>query len=171
MMNNVQLSDQTDQTIWRWTPDDRYSAKSTYTMLHAVLTRFQGHHLIWKTSPPPLVKILLWLAFRRRHWTADRRRRHDLEVRDTCFLCEQEQETIDHIIACCPFTRELWHYIVQALKKQAPQAQPTVRRWWRQLRLALELPAVLWLGQLVRAGLIGKFGRNETPAASGTCLP
>lgn len=42
MMTNVQLSEP-DKTIWRWTPDGRYSTKSAYTMLHAGATKFEGH--------------------------------------------------------------------------------------------------------------------------------
>ena len=53
--------------------------------------------LIWKTWAPLKVKIFLWLAFRRRHWTGDRRRRHGLETREHCYLCDQAPETIDHV--------------------------------------------------------------------------
>jgi len=113
MMTNVQLSEQPDKTIWRWTPDGRYSTKSAYTMLHAGATKFEGHQLIWKTWAPLRVKIFMWLAFRRRHWTADRRRRYGLDARDNCFLCDQEQETVDHIAASCAFTRELWHLMLR----------------------------------------------------------
>ena len=73
--------------FWRWTPDGRYSAKSAYTMLHAGSTRFHGHQLIWKTSPPLRVKIFMWLALDR-----GRRRRHGLEARDTCFLWSRARD-------------------------------------------------------------------------------
>jgi hypothetical protein len=130
----VQLNDQAHRTVWRLTADGKHKAKSAYAMLHAGPTKFQGHRLIWKTWAPLRVKIFLWLAFHRRYWTGDRRRRHGLDARDSCHLCDQEQESIDHILATCPFTKELWHCIVQALGRQTPQPQPTVRRWWRRLR-------------------------------------
>jgi hypothetical protein len=41
---------------------------------------FHGHKVIWKTWAPLEIKIFLWLAFRRRHWTGDRRLRHRLEA-------------------------------------------------------------------------------------------
>lgn len=59
--------------IWRWSPDGTYIAKSAYKMLHTGSIPFRGHSLIWKTCVPLKVKILLWLAFRRWHWTNDRR--------------------------------------------------------------------------------------------------
>jgi hypothetical protein len=61
------------------------------------------------------IKIFLWLAFRRRHWTADRRRCHGLEHDEHCYLCDQVEESIDHIVANCPFTTEVWFLVLQAL--------------------------------------------------------
>ena len=44
---------------------------------------------MWKSWAPLRVKIFLWLALRRRHWTADRRARHCLEARDRFYLCDK----------------------------------------------------------------------------------
>jgi hypothetical protein len=127
-------SDNCIHMVWRWTPDGIYTAHSAYRMLHTGATSFRGHRLVWKTWAPLRVRIFLWLALRRRHWTADRRARHGLEARDTCFLCDQAQDTIDHIIAACPFTRELWHHILQALGLQLPEGTASTLTWWRRLR-------------------------------------
>jgi hypothetical protein len=40
---------------------------------------------------------------------------------------------IDHIIAACPFTRELWHHILQALGLQLPAGTASSLAWWRRL--------------------------------------
>lgn len=103
-MANIQLTDQPDKVIWRWTADGAYSAKSAYRMLHAGSTPFLGHKLIWKTWVPLRIKIFLWLAFKHRHWTRGRRTRRGLEARELCYLCDQGPETIDHILASCPFS-------------------------------------------------------------------
>jgi hypothetical protein len=132
--NNFQFSNQPDKLIWRWTNDGTYSAKSAYEMLHACSEKFKGHHLIWKTWAPLKVKIFLWLAVHRRHWTSDRRRRHGLEARELCYLCDQEVETIDHIIASCPYTREVWNNILQVLHRPFPQPASTTISWWKHVR-------------------------------------
>lgn len=97
-------------------------AKSAYKMLHAGSSPLLGHKLIWRTWAPLKVKILLWLAFRRRHWTADRRRRHVLDAREHCYLCDQEDESIDHIVATCSYSREVWFVMLQALGCHLPPA-------------------------------------------------
>jgi len=81
-------------------------------MLHAGSTPFLGHKLVWKTWAPLKIKIFLWLALRRRHWTGDRRRRHGLDARELCYLYDQEEESIDHIIATCSFSREVWFFVL-----------------------------------------------------------
>jgi hypothetical protein len=107
ILQHISLNAQPDKLIWRWTPDCAYSAKSAYTMLHIGAIQSRGHKLIWKAWAPFRVKIFLWLAMKRMHWTADRRARHSLDARDRCYLCDQAPETIDHIIAGCPFRRKV----------------------------------------------------------------
>jgi len=134
-VRNIHLNEPPDKTVWRWTQDGKYLAKCAYNMLHAPAIPFLGHRLIWKTWAPLRIKIFLWLAFKRRHWTSDQRARHGQEEREMCYLCDQERETIDHILATCPFTRELWYFILHALgKKPLPQAANSTLRWWRCLR-------------------------------------
>jgi len=108
---DIHLGNEPDKTIWRWTPDGCYTAKSAYNMMHSGSIKMPGHRLIWKTWALLRVKIFLWLAMKRRHWTDDRRARHGLEARELCYLCDQGQETINHIIAVCPFSREVWFYV------------------------------------------------------------
>lgn len=92
------------------------------------------HKLIWKTWAPLRVKIFLWLAFKRRHWTRDRRAWHGLEARELCYLCDQATKTIDHILAKCPFSKEIWFFILQVFGRQLPQTTATMVCWWRRLR-------------------------------------
>jgi hypothetical protein len=76
-------------------------------MMHTGAIHFCGHSLIWKTWVPMKVKIFLWLAFKRRHWTNDRRARHGLVPREELYLCDQAPETIDHLLTCCLYSREV----------------------------------------------------------------
>jgi hypothetical protein len=43
-------------------------------------------------------------------------------------------ETIDHILAECPVTREIWFLILSALHVTCPPAEITTINWWRRLR-------------------------------------
>jgi hypothetical protein len=78
------------------------------------------------------VKIFLWLAFRRRHWMADRRIRHGLDAIEACVLCDQEPETIDHILCGCSYSRQVWWEIFSSLQLEwpnPPDRLSTHARW------------------------------------------
>lgn len=133
-LRDYQLIAEPDRTVWRWTQDSKFSVKSAYTMLHTGTTAFLGHKYIWKTWASLKIKIFLWLTFRRRHWTGDRRWRHSLEAREECYLCEQGRKTINHILSQCLVTMEVWYHALTALGKQCPQPAKTTIAWWRRLR-------------------------------------
>ena len=123
---NIILNDQPDKTVWRWSPDGNYSAKSAYRMMHAGSVPFRGHSLIWETWAPLRVKIFLWLTFTRRHWTNDLRARHGLEAREECYLYDQAPETKDHILCSCPYSREVWFHICRTLGCELLAPAPSV---------------------------------------------
>ena len=125
-MQDVELSDAKDTTlVWRWTADGVYSSRSTYTWDHtpvpaATGSRKSGHRFV--------SKYFLWLSVRRRHWTADRRVHHGLEATEHWFLCDEEMESVDHIIASCSYSRQVWWHILQALgvdTSQGGKGQPS----------------------------------------------
>jgi hypothetical protein len=35
-----------------------------------------------------------------------------------CFLCGEEEETINHLMVKCPFTKDVWKYLLKVLKFQ-----------------------------------------------------
>lgn len=112
-----------DQFIWRWTTNGQYTAKSAYQMMLHGTHRFEGAKLIWKTWAPLKAKLFLWLAFRRRYWTADRRQRHGLEAHPACVLREQEPESSDHLFIACSFSKQIRWEVARR-----PEAGPHVLR-------------------------------------------
>jgi len=135
-IRDVELNDDPDLLVWRWSPDGSFSVRSAYQALHIGSHPIPGCVRVWEVWAPLRVKLFLWLTLRRRHWTADRRRRHGLEAHDACFLCDQQAETIDHIIIQCPFARQLWVEAASALGGQVQQ-QPdgTMVEWWGTWRV------------------------------------
>lgn len=67
-----------------------------------------GVDLIWDSKAPTKCKCLLWLAIRNRCWTADRLRRRGLDHPQWCPLCDQEQESISHLLLDCVMARIVW---------------------------------------------------------------
>lgn len=95
-----------------------------------------GARLIWKTAAPPRVRFFFWLVLHDRCWTAARRFRHGLQDSDTCILCDQAPETMDHILLGCAYSREVWSICFRRLgwTHLVPPADAPVMEWWTSCR-------------------------------------
>jgi len=75
----------------------------------------------------------LWTAAHKRCWTADRLARKGLEHPAACPLCNQAQETIDHLLVSCVFARQLWFNLLLrfGLQELAPNLEDEkFDDWW-----------------------------------------
>uniref|UniRef100_A0A453IF99 Reverse transcriptase zinc-binding domain-containing protein n=1 Tax=Aegilops tauschii subsp. strangulata TaxID=200361 RepID=A0A453IF99_AEGTS len=71
-----------------------------------------------------------------RCWTAERLARHVLQHHPRCLLCDQEPETIQHLLLECPFARQAWHEALAWLRIPAPipNREPSLMDWWKHAR-------------------------------------
>ena len=77
-------------------------------------------------------RFFIWLAVHNRCWTADRAKR-GLPHPSACPLCDQAEETIQHILTSCVFTRQIWAAVLQVgLTAAAPVGcSNSFSKWWR----------------------------------------
>jgi hypothetical protein len=140
---HVPLSpDVPDQVQWKLTASGVYSAESAYRAFFTGMGLFPCGKAIWRTWAPAKCKVHIWLAMQRRLWTADRMARRGLNARATCPLCEQENETADHIAVGCVLVREVWYNSLQRCNLQhlTPAADDELIRWWPEARLRVPRP-------------------------------
>jgi hypothetical protein len=97
-----------DQLQWRWSPNGTYSSRSAYAALMFEQLVIPGARELWKTHAPNKCRFFIWLVLLRRCWTADRRFRRGLQADNSCALCSQEPELVDHLVFQCVFSREVW---------------------------------------------------------------
>lgn len=96
---------------------------------------FQPRRMLWKSCASPKCKIFVWLAIQNRCWIADRLARRGLPHREMCPLCDQEQETVQHILSTCVFAQHFWFKILTPLgfQDRAPRnGEISFADWWRQ---------------------------------------
>jgi hypothetical protein len=96
---------------------------------------FGAYERIWKTWTPPKCAFFLWLVLHNRCWTADRLAKRNLPHPNLCLLCEQEQESINHLLVGCVFARQFWFILLQRVGLAALAPLPAVAsfdEWWRQ---------------------------------------
>jgi hypothetical protein len=102
---------------------------------------------------PPRCRYFMWLVAHRRCWTADRRRPRGLPHPARCVLCDQQEETIDHILISCPESAQFWWIVMNTIGRPDlfPASQNSFISWWsasrkgvaKQLRRGFDTVVVL----------------------------
>jgi hypothetical protein len=97
---------------------------------------------------------LLWLAALKRCWTADMLQKRGLSHPERCPLCDQEPETIDHLVGCV-FARNFWFILPGQVNLQSftPQIEENVMQWWKNCSDQLQRIARKGLNSLIILGL------------------
>ena len=131
-MNDLQLEGGADRLEWRWERDGIYSAKSAYSAFFGGMTTDPTYEQIWRSRAPLSMKFFAWLVAKNRCWTADRLRKRGLHHPLRCPLCDQEQETIEHLLIGCVVAREVWHEVLQEwhMEEWMPGPDARLLEWW-----------------------------------------
>ena len=109
---NLNLDSQDDDQI-TWTPTATgiYSAKSAYNLQLQGKCRSPVAKAIWKPWGPNKCKLFLWLLLQNRIWTADRLMLREWPNSYFCPLCYRNLETAFHLVAECPFSKQVWSVV------------------------------------------------------------
>lgn len=154
--------DRGDVVSWRWTSDGLYSSKSAYEAFFSGLVRAPLSAEIWRSRAPYSCKFFAWLVSKNRCWTADRLQRRGLPSPAACPLCEQEPETLCHLLLGCVTAREVWHWALRRWGKPdwLPNADTDLLQWWGSLLCPKELRRDLWTAVILTFWCIWRH-RND----------
>ncbi|WVZ51606.1 hypothetical protein U9M48_002735, partial [Paspalum notatum var. saurae] len=104
-----------NQHRWKLAQSGCYSSRLAYAAFFEGTVKFGPWKRIWRTWALMRCKFFIWLGRNNRCWTADRLTKRGLPHMETYPLCDQAEETIDHILITCVFSRQVWSIILQSL--------------------------------------------------------
>jgi hypothetical protein len=143
----VQLTPGQEDTLrWCWTSDGLYSSKSAYNAFFGGRTLAVTASQVWRSRAPYGCKFFAWIVSRDRCWTADRLERRRLPRPAACPLCDQEPETLQHLLLGCVVAREVWTWALNQWDKLAwlPLADTELIHWWTSRPCPKETRRDLW---------------------------
>jgi hypothetical protein len=99
VIESFQLPNSNDQHVWIFSNDGLYTSKPAYRVFFIGAESFEPWKRIWKSWAAPKCKTFVWLAINNKCWTADRLKKRGLDHPENCVLCDQEDETVQHILS------------------------------------------------------------------------
>lgn len=131
-----------DHHNWRLSKSGVYSSKSAYGAFFIRSIKFATWKRIWKSWAPPPCKFFIWLAILNQCWTVDRLAKRGLPHLASYPLCDQVDESMQHVLASCVFSRQMWLSILQKLRLQTVAPQPDTNafsRWWCRVKESINI--------------------------------
>ncbi len=115
---------------WRWCTNGAFSVKSTYKVLNDGGLRDACALKIWNLRVPAKVQIFVWLALKKRLLTTDNLAKRGWSGSELCVLCGSENETVDHILLNCVYTRFVAWWVLGVMDHEG--AGDDVRSVWEK---------------------------------------
>ncbi|KAH1215344.1 putative ribonuclease H protein [Glycine max] len=113
-----------DFLSWRADPAGYYSTMSAYYLLKAEDSPNpvdSNYKTIWSLHIPPRASAFTWRILKNRLPTRDNLRRRNVELPSyNCPLCDQEGETVGHIMYSCRKTCHLWWETLRWVNRMGP---------------------------------------------------
>jgi hypothetical protein len=108
-LNNIELNDEVDIPVWKWSKNGRFSVKSVYMYLTKDENgpRFSK---IWKAKLPEKIKIFMWMLVQKVILTKDNMLRKRWKGNPGCYFCG-DVETVNHLMFTCPVAKVIWGFI------------------------------------------------------------
>lgn len=92
---------------------DTYSIRSIYTLLLGSSDKVTWKRVICNNPAPPKCNFITWLAILGRLATCDKLQKIGVLCDSMCSLCNEAEETQDHLLFQCKFAAEVWGKMLQ----------------------------------------------------------
>ncbi|WVZ63074.1 hypothetical protein U9M48_012739 [Paspalum notatum var. saurae] len=142
LVDGVELQPDTpDQHLWKLSSSGVYSCKSAYDSMFTRTISFSPWKRIWKSWAPMNCRFFIWLAINNKCWTSNRLAKRGLPHQPACPFCDQAEETINHILAGCVLSREVWTWILRELRLDVvppPISSSRFCTWWSRAAVTLD---------------------------------
>lgn len=188
LQTSLRWTDGEDVLIWLHSKSGEYTVKSGYDIIRGMekpstdmLSTSSGidkrtWKIIWQLNVSQKIKVFLWKAMHNILPVRDNLVRRRVVNSGRCPLCEQENETVEHALLFCPWTRPVW-FGIQIQCVPNPVGFSSLAKWFVEnfdkfqgskdyVRFAsISLACALWM--IWKSRNIGFFkGKKPNPMAT-----
>ena len=114
LVSTVNLSDEEDEMIWKFSSKGSYSSQSLYKVINFRGIKQVHVSAVWGIKVPPRVHMFLWLLINNRTLTRDNLAKHRKVDDASCLFCV-ENESCQHLFFGCVVARRCWSVVAELL--------------------------------------------------------
>lgn len=97
-----------DRIVWRMSPSGVFSISTAYALLSLPETLpYDSWKWFWQSKGPEDIKVLLWLACKRRMHTQKLRLQRGMSTSSQCLLCLDAKEDEVRVLRDCSWAKEI----------------------------------------------------------------
>ena len=101
-----------DKILFKGSRNDGFSVKNMYRVLDSSPQVVFPSRSIWNPVIPPRMGFFAWEASWGRVLTLDQLQRRGRALANRCFLCEEDEEDINHLLLHCKKAKMLWDLVL-----------------------------------------------------------
>ena len=101
-----------DMLLLKEVKEKRFSVQAMYRCYDSSPAFDFPYHSIWNSVVPPKIGIFTWEAVWGKVLTLDNLKRRGMAFANRCFLCEESEETINHLLIHCRSAKMLWDLLL-----------------------------------------------------------
>ncbi|XP_026443843.1 uncharacterized protein LOC113343995 [Papaver somniferum] len=111
-----------DYIVWKPDYKGRFSVSSAKDLIRQRYPVLEGCNLLWRKSVHLALAARNWMLLRGTCATLDKvKSRFKYQVTNKCFLCNSQEETLEHILWYCSFAVRAWNWISEIFGIQPQQ--------------------------------------------------
>lgn len=103
------MLDEEDRVRWLMSNDGNFLVKSLYKVLEPDSPVCFLVKIIWNHWVQPKISFFAWEASWGKVLTLNQIQKKGWALSNRCFLCQDYEESIDHLLLHCKKTREVWN--------------------------------------------------------------
>ena len=104
-----------DKLLLKNDKEKGFSVKSMYKGFDPSPAIDFPYRLIWNSVVPPKIGVFAWEATWGKVLTLDQLKRRGMTLVNRCFMCEEDEENIDHLLIHCKSAKMLWNLFLSII--------------------------------------------------------